>query len=237
MILSHKESLTGRQLKYNWGRCIGDWIDPLYNLLETDYVDNLVTFIDQKYKSGKDIFPNEFNLFKAFHFCRYSDLKVVIISNNAPLTKEASGIGVGINIPEGKIVNLPPMLNSIKECIDDTVYGHIKNEVSFDTSLQDIAEQGVLFLNTSLTTEITQSHKEMWKGFIRETIKTINKEKKDVIFVFLNSDNEELEKFIDLQKHYILRNTGGILPFYSTIFTKIDDIIEEKYGSQSYIQW
>lgn len=235
MILAHKESLTNKVIKVNWQLEIGDWIDPLFSLLESEYMDDLVTFINEKYKSTKFIYPKRNRLFKPFQYCKYKDLKVVMISTNCPISEKASGFGFGLNTNDDN-ENLPPFLNSFKTVIKSNLYSNSTGSVYFDTSLQEFAEQGVLFLNASMTRECNESHEVIWQHFIRETIKTINKEKKGIVFVFLNSDNERFEKYIDTTKNYILRNSGNTLPIYSNLISKIEDIILDKHP-QGYIQW
>jgi len=236
MILSHKESLTGNAIKMNWQYEIGGWTDPLVSLLESDYIDDLVTFIDQKYKESKLVYPKRNRLFKPFQYCKYDELKVVMISTTPPITEKGSGIGFGINTSDEN-ETLPSFLESFKTVIKESLYKTATGSICFDTTLQDFAEQGVLFLNTSMTREVNNDHQIIWRNFIRQIIKTISKEKQNIIFVFLNGDNEKFEKYIDIKKHYILRNSGPVLPHFSNIITKIEDIILDKYGSREYIQW
>jgi uracil-DNA glycosylase len=236
MVLVHKESLTNRRISINWQKDIGDWVDPLYSLLESDYIDDLVTFIQQKYLQSEHVYPKKSRLFKPFQYCKYDELKVVMISNNAPISEYASGFGFGINSFDEKAL-LPNLLESLKILIKESLYPSIKGTIFFDSTLQDYAEQGVLFLNTSLTVEANESHSDIWRNFVRQVIKTISKEKDNIIFVFLNGENELFEKYIDVNKHYILRNAGSTLPHYSNIISKIEDIILCKYGSREHIQW
>ena len=234
MMMIHRESLTDKVIKMNWYEELGNWVDPLYNLLESDYIDHLVTFIEHKYNSKAEIYPPKKNLFKPFYQCDYTDFKVVIIGNNAPLSKEASGIGFGMN---DKYSTLPSTLGSMKDCIKETIYGSKIKHVHFDTTLEDIAGQGVLFLNTSMTTESKESHEIYWKKFIRTIIQHISKEKENIVFAFINSDNDYLKAEIDNSKHLIVENTGSYIPAYSQFFVKIDEYINSKYGKHDYIQW
>ena len=233
-MMIHKESLTDKVIKVNWYEELGNWVDPLYSLLESDYMDHLVTFLEQKYKSKAEIYPSRKNLFSSFYQCGYEDLKVVIIGNNAPLTKEASGVGFGIS---NKYTTLPSTLGSMRDCIKETVYGSNVKNVYFDTTLEDISGQGVLFLNTSMTIESKGSHEIYWKKFIRSVIQHINNKKENIVFAFINSDNDYLKKEIDTSKHLIVENTGSYIPCYSQFFVKIDEYINSKYGKNDYIQW
>lgn len=234
-MLLHKESLTGTMIKLNWDKEIGDWFDPLYSLLESDYVDDLVSFINEKYKENKFVYPKRSRLFKAFESCKYSELKVVMISSSPAMTERSSGIGFGI-ITNNEEDPLPAALENLKIVIKENLYKNSEN-VYFDTSLQEVAEQGVLFLNTSMTREVNDNHHVIWRNFIRQVIKTISKGNKDIVFVFLDGENERFEKYIDIKKHYILRNAGTVLPSYSQIINKVENIILDKYGSREYIQW
>lgn len=233
-MLLHKESLTDNMIKMNWDLEIGDWVEPLYSLLESDYLDDLVTFINEKYKQNEFVYPKRNKLFKPFKSCKYNELKVVMISSTPIISEKSSGLGFGVFSNNDD--SLPVILENFKIVIKESLYPKSEN-VYFDTTLQDFAEQGVLFLNTSMTTEVNENHNIIWRNFIREVIKTINNNNQDIIFVFLNSENEIFEKYIDVKKNYILRNSGSTLPHFSPIITKIEDIILDKYGSREYIQW
>lgn len=239
MMLIHRETLTDKILKVNWSKQIGDWFDPLYSLLESDYMDHLVTFIEQKYFNTRNVYPSKDNLFNPFRYCRYDELKVVFITDNAPLSSKASGVGIGIHQDKDDYFDavLPSALQSMKSCISDTIYSSINGDISFDASLIDIAEQGVLFLNLSMTIDHKESHSIVWKNFIRQVVKTVNNNKQNIVFVFLTKEAKYLEKYIDLKKNYLLKEDSGELSFFNNVFNKIDDIIDEKYSRNEYIQW
>ena len=237
MILIHKESLTNKDIKFNWGLNLNTWVNPLTSLLESDYTDDLVSFIEQKYKSPTIVYPKKFRIFNTFKHCNYDDLKLVFISNNPPISEYASGIGFGLNSINTDPHNIPVLLKNFKKLIKNSFYNNISGELPFDNGLQELAEKGVLFLNTSLTVEANENHKLIWKNFVRNVIHHISSAKKDIVFVFLNNENDYFEKYIDSSKHYIYKNENPILDPSDNILCKVDDILDHKYKTYNTIDW
>jgi uracil DNA glycosylase len=73
--------------------------------------------------------------------------------------------------------------------------------------------------------------------FIRNVIIEINKRKENIVYVFLTGDNLNLCKHIDEDKNKIIVNPFSILMSYSTIFTELDEYIEDNYESYARIVW
>ena len=74
--------------------------------------------------------------------------------------------------------------------------------------LEKWAKQGVLLLNTSLTVRDSEanSHSKIgWQTFTDNIIKKLNEREKPIIFILWGNNAKAKEKFIDTNKHYILK--------------------------------
>lgn len=199
MYIAH--SYKDREVKNDFKELLGDWCYLLTGLLASDYMKNLAFFIDEVYRVYQSVYPVKSDIFEAFNLCEYRTLKVVIIGNQPYQNPKSNGLAFGVIKNSG---TTPSFTESIKDCVNDTVYSD--TTLWFDETMKIWANEGVLMLNSTLTTLYGQNHETYWKNFTREVIKTINKEKENIVFIFLQSGNEHFKKYIDTAKHLILEN-------------------------------
>ena len=112
---------------------------------------------------GKRFTPPLKDIFKAFEECPYDKLKIIIVSQDP---YPSFGIADGIAFSCSKTNDIQPNLKFILEEINKTVYDN--QIISKDPDLKRWSNQGVLLLNTALTTTIGKSgqHYNIWKPFI-----------------------------------------------------------------------
>ena len=231
-------SLTKTKKVYNWSNEISlDWSLALSNLISSNYSNNLNNFIDQIYLSGKEIYPIKNNLFTPFKKCHLKDVKIVIIDNRPVKDSRSSGIGRGIVESSILIKDLPRELREFRDCIYETIYGNQYSIINFDNSLNDYCDQDMLFLNCSMCVEKDKDYTTVWKHFIRNVIQEINKRKENIVYLFLTGGNLDLRNYIDESKNKVIINPFLVLPRYSTIFTELDEYIENNYTSHVRISW
>jgi len=173
---------------------MNDWLD----ILEGDLVATIVpkiTVEQQEY----NIFPPNKDVFNAFLYTPWEDVKVVILGQDPYHTKGfAMGLAFGVT-PSTPIPK--SLINIYKELEDDL--GIIRK----NGCLIDWAEQGVLLLNTSLTVRegIPGSHSDIgWEQFTDNIIQTLSNEKEHLVFVLWGNHAIKKQKLIDNSKHYIL---------------------------------
>ena len=231
-------NLNFKTKSYDWINEIGlDWSSALCNLTSLDYSNHLNTFIEQIYLSGKEVYPSKNKLFTSFKKCSLEDVKVVIIDDRPVKDIRSSGIGRGVIENSSLSNNLPLELRHFRDCIYETIYGNQYSITNFDNSLDDYCEQDMLFLNCSLCVEKDKDYTTVWKHFIRNVIQEINKRKENIVYLFLTGDNLDLRNYIDESKNKVIINPFLVLPRYSTIFTELDEYIENNYASHVRISW
>ena len=113
------------------------------------------------YEPGdQKILPLNDKIFAAFNF-NFDDIKVVIIGQD-PYIHRDQAMGLCFAVPEG--IKSPPSLNNIwKEMESDLCIKVDKTK----TDLTYLMNQGVLLLNSALTTveEVSNKHADIWKPF------------------------------------------------------------------------
>lgn len=238
MIVQHFNMINKDFISFDWHNELGvDWATSFVSLIQSDYSDNLVNFIDQIYLSGEEVYPIRNRLFDSFKKCPLKDVKLVIIDNSPSKDIRSSGIGRGILEKSSLIADLPIELRNFRDCIYETIYGNQLSANDFDNSLNNYCDEGILFLNTSMCVTKDAEYATVWRNFIRNVIKEINHRKKDTVFLFLNNDNNDLLNFIDEENNKIILNPTSILMNYSTVFLEADKYLEEKYHPYSLITW
>lgn len=214
-----------------------EWSTALTDLLDSDYSKDLHNFINQIYLSNKEIYPIKDRLFKPFQQCSLKDVKIVIIDDRPAKDLRSSGIGRGVMETSILTKDLPLELRHFRDCIYETIYGNQCSVVNFDNSLLDYCDSDILFLNSSMCIEKDKDYTIIWKNFIRNVIQEINKRKENVVYLFLTNNNSDLYDYIDENKNKIIVNQSSILMSYSTIFTELDEYIEDKYPPYARVLW
>ena len=178
-----------------------DWDQILENEFKKDYFYNLLKFVQGEY-ARKTIYPPKKEVFKAFRYTPYKNLKVVILGQD-PYHGEGEAEGLSFSVKDG--IRKPPSLQNIfKELHNDLGY-----DIPKSGSLVPWAKQGVLLLNTVLTVIKDQaaSHKDIgWETFTDEVIKIINQKQDPVVFILWGGFARSKKKLITNPKHFIVES-------------------------------
>ena len=178
-----------------------DWDIVLENEFKKDYFYKLLKTVQLEY-SKKIIYPSKKQVFRAFRYTSYKDLKVVILGQD-PYHGEGEAEGLSFSVPKG--IKRPPSLNNIfKE-----LHADLGLNISDSSSLVPWAKQGVLLLNTVLTVEKDKagSHKDLgWQVFTDEVIKKINEKEEPVVFILWGNYARSKKKFITNPKHLVIES-------------------------------
>ena len=148
--------------------------------------------------------PNIKDVFKAFKLCPYDKCRVICIGQEPYYQKDvAQGIlfGNSSNTPEDK---LSPSLQVIKESVINFEIPH--NLITFDPTLESWAKQGILMINSALTTEVgkTGVHMMMWRPFMISFLRKMSTINTGIIYVLFGSQAQVLEPYINAN-NYVLK--------------------------------
>ena len=176
----------------------GDWMKVL-DRNETIKIMNWLKTTD-----SSTLCPSIKNVFKAFKLCSYNECKVIFIGQDPfPQKGVAQGIlfGNSSNTPEDK---LSPSLKVVKESVINFDIPH--NLITFDPTLESWAKQGILMLNSALTTEVGKVgiHTLKWRPFIGSFLKNMSEKNPGIIYVFFGSQAKSLNTYINNNNNYKL---------------------------------
>lgn len=186
------------------------------------------------------ICPNKGNIFKVFNLCEYNNLKVVMLGYDPyPQLNVATGIAFGNNLD---ICNsISPSLQILKDSVINLRIPH--NSIIFDHSLESWCKQGVLLLNSALTTKLNQTgyHINMWRPFIRSLLENLSRKENGIIYVLFGETAQTFSPYINDKHNIVLKEKH---PSYyarlnqdmpSDIFNIIDEVLYKNYGER--IKW
>ena len=149
---------------------------------------------------GLKIFPPKEKIFTAFENCSFKNTKVVIIGQDCYHGQDQAN-GMCFSVDKG-IKHPPSLRNILKEIENDLGY---KRESG---NFIDLANQGVLLLNSSLSVleKCPDKHMNIWVNFTDDVIDYLSKNKEDLIFILWGNYAKSKKEFI-FGSHYILEGT------------------------------
>ena len=212
----------------------GDWMKVL-DRTETMKIMGWLRSINQS-----TLCPSIKDVFKAFKLCPYNKCRVIFVGQDPyPQRGVAQGVlfGNSSDTPEDK---LSPSLQIIKESVINFEISH--NLITFDPSLESWAKQGILMINSALTTEVGKIgvHMMKWRPFMIAFLKQMSMINPGIIYILFGSQAQILEPYIN-KNNYVLRiehpayfaRTNKKMPYH--IWKDINKILYDLYGER--IEW
>ena len=212
----------------------GDWMKVL-DRNETMKIMGWLKSINQS-----TLCPSIKDVFKAFKLCPYNNCRVVFIGQDPyPQRGVAQGVlfGNSSDTPENK---LSPSLQIIKESVINFEIPH--NLITFDPTLESWAKQGILMINSALTTEVGKIgvHMMKWRPFMIAFLKQMSMINPGIIYVLFGSQAQILEPYIN-KNNYVLKiehpayfaRINKKMPYH--IWKDINKILYDLYGER--IEW
>ena len=175
------------------------WIPFLQEEFDKPYFLDLTNFVKNEY-NHYECFPPEEQIFAAFDWCSFENLKVVIIGQD-PYHDSGQANGLSFSVNNG-MPHPPSLRNIFKEIESDLGIPYPKSG-----NLERWAKQGVLLLNATLTVRAHQagSHQNKgWEKFTDAVIQTISNNKENVIFLLWGGFAKQKIKLINPSKHQYL---------------------------------
>ena len=162
------------------------WKPVLKSFIESSDFEMLILQLVRQTKDGKRFTPSLKQVFRAFEECPYKELKVVIVGQDPyPQFDVADGIAFSCSKSEAEQPSLKFVLDEIAK-----MYPH-----GYDRPLDLTrwANQGILLLNTALTTEVGKigKHYSIWKPFIAYLFDHLTWTNNGLIYVYLGKQAQE----------------------------------------------
>lgn len=164
------------------------WARVLRSFIYSKDFENIILALAKQSKDGKRFTPAMKNWFRAFEECPYDQLKVVIVGQD-PYPSYGAADGIAFSLSES-----PEMQPSLKYMLDEvnrSVYSG--DRVSVDKDLKRWSNQGVLLLNTALTTVIgkTGQHFLIWRPFIAYVFDWLTWNNSGLVYIYMGKKAEE----------------------------------------------
>lgn len=167
-----------------------EWYDILKEEFSKTYMVNLSSFVANR-RTVNIVYPAPVDVFNAYKYCQYSDVKICIIGQDPYINKfEAHGLAFSTYSRE-----YTPTLVQLEKVIRRDVYPESTYE--WDNNLERWCSQGVMLLNSVLTVDAGQSgsHRAKgWETFIAKTVEELDK--KNIIFLLWGRDSQRFKSFI-----------------------------------------
>ena len=173
-----------------------DWKDILID-------DKLLDILKKIEKKDIDIMcPHPSLIFNFTHLTKFDDIKIVILGQDPYSTKDtANGLAFS------SMTNISPSLKNIYKCL---LNHKLINELPKTGNLTNWAKQGILLLNTCLTTELGKplAHKKLWEEYTGLLIDKISAYKYnrgiDLLFMLWGKYAQTMEYYISTSECNIL---------------------------------
>ncbi len=165
------------------------------------YFRQILTHVRAERESGQTVYPPAADVFNAFKYTEFADVKVVILGQD-PYHNEGQAHGLAFSVREG--VAVPPSLVNIYKELADDIAGF---SVPPHGCLTRWAEQGVLLLNTVLTVRAHRAHSHAdlgWETFTDRVVAQINAGRENVVFMLWGSHAQKKGAMIDRSHHLVL---------------------------------
>lgn len=230
-----------------------NWFKILTPFIESQQFDDIISHLKSEKANGKKVVPFDVDCFNAFKYCPYNELKVVIIGQDPYHgirfdKPEAHGLAFSYKKTNQNDYYVPKSLQNILKEVAMDVYGsHSDLFIDQDTNLERWAKQGVLLLNTALTTiEGTPgAHLTLWKPFTNYVIQYLNTQNPGLIWMLWGSDARKYKIHLDCTRHHILEaghpsplNCNPITRFEGCEhFKKANELLVKMNGKLAEIQW
>lgn len=177
-----------------------DWLSVIGDEFEKPYYLKLRQILAEEYRSQM-IFPPADDIFNAFHFTPYQNVKVLLVGQD-PYHNINQAHGLSFSVQPGQAI--PPSLQNIyKELHDD-----LGCQIPSHGFLKKWADQGVLLLNTVLTVRAHQANAHQglgWEQFTDAVIRAVNAIDRPIVIFLWGKPAQRKKSMLTNPKHLVLQ--------------------------------
>lgn len=179
------------------------WSNVIGPLKERAYFKAALGFYDQQVSMGVHCFPTRHEIFNAFRFTPFNELKVIILGQD-PYPTPGNAMGLAFSVRPN--VRVPASLQNIYTELYHDIPGFV---VPPHGCLLYWAQQGVLMLNAILSVEEGKpsSHAGRgWERFTDDVIRAINEYSEHNVYMLWGSKARSKCEFVDRQRNLVLES-------------------------------
>ena len=217
------------------------WHNVLKGFLLSEDFDKILHALKNEVDDNKRFTPPLKQVFRAFQECPSDSLQVIFVGQD-PYPQ--MGVADGISFSCSNTMKKEASLRYIHNAVSKTVYDGKVLPKDLSADLTPWANQGLLMLNTSLTTEIGKigKHFSIWEPFTAYLFDMLSSMDKQLIWVFLGKKAEEYSEMIN-DRHVKIVTTHPESAAYqklqewncNDVFNKINAQLSE--NNQKIITW
>lgn len=206
------------------------WADKLKMFILSDEFYKILERLAHESMSGKKFTPTIKHLFRAFEECPYNELKLIIVGQD-PYPKEGVADGIAFSCSKTSHPSqIQPSLKHIYKALDDEGIEHFH---TYD--LKDWSKQGILMLNSALTTTIGTpgTHTKLWEPFMLYLFDILIQQT-GLVYIFMGKIAQSWRSHISEENNFVFTcshpasavyNEGGV--WYSNgVFKRASEAVK-----------
>lgn len=189
------------QTKLSWEKfetLFGTWSDAIKPFFESGGFDPIYEHLKQDSRRGRRIAPSSSDVYRCFRETPIKEMKVVLLGlcpyhtmiNDVPV---ADGLLMGCSVTD----KIQPSLEQFYNALEEDLFNGLNLRIKKNSDVSYLAHQGVLMLNSALTTEINKagSHLKIWEPFIKYIFEEVIAPSK-VPVVFLGKEASKFKRYM-----------------------------------------
>jgi uracil-DNA glycosylase len=212
------------------------WAVKLRSFIYSSDFDNIITQLARLSLDGKRFTPTLKQMFRAFEECPLNELKVVIVGQDPYPTV---GVADGIAFSCSNTMELQPSLEYMLNEINRTVYnGH---PGSLDVDLARWSNQGILMLNTALTTTVGKigQHYPIWKPFLAYLFDYLTWNETGLVYIYMGKQAKEWSDAVNDNNYKFFVSHPASAAYNKqerwdseNVFVKANEVVERQFNAK-----
>jgi uracil-DNA glycosylase len=212
------------------------WGKVLKSFIFSSEFDKIISQLAELATDGRRFTPPLKSIFKAFEECPIDQLKVVIVGQD-PYPQ--FGVADGISFSCSNTNELQPSLSYIFNEINRTCYnGHPE---CTDVNLTRWSNQGILMLNTALTTTIGKSgqHYHIWKPFTAFLFDYLTWNQNGLVYIYLGKEARDWSESVNDYNYKLFASHPASAAYLKSkswdsqnVFNKTNEIVQKNYNTK-----
>lgn len=210
------------------------WSRVFKSFIESRDFENIIYALAKQARDGKRFTPTLKHLFRAFEECPYDELKVIMLGQD-PYPGFGQADGIAFSLSNSR--EIQPSLDYIFKEVNRTVYDGVN--VCKDMDLTRWSNQGVLLLNTALTTTVGKigQHYLIWRPFIAYILDWLSWNCPGMVYVYFGKKAEEWADCVNDNnyKFYLTHPASAAYNAYTewdskNVFPQVAEILKKQYN-------
>jgi uracil-DNA glycosylase len=203
------------------------WDRVLKSFINSSDFENIIKELAKQSRDGKRFTPSLKYIFRAFEECPYNELKVVMVGQDPyPHFGVADGIAFSCSLTEQE----QPSFKYLLDAIDRTVHDN-QGIVDRNPDLKRWSNQGILMLNTALTTNVGKvgQHYLIWRPFIAYLFDWLTWHNNGLIYLYLGNEAKKWSDAVNDNNYKFYTSHPASAAYNGNSIWECGDVFKEIY--------